>query len=378
MKIDWVNRNSSCLFTAVYGCPHKQFRKHLWADLNLMAASISSPWLLAGDFNAILGPDERRGGLTRRAQGCQSFNHFLHSNGLLDMGFNPKFTWRRGTLLMRLDRAICNPDWLHAFPDYEVDHFPKIHSDHRPILICLVTQRQQSPAHKPFKFLASWLTHPDFSSLVQQSWSQEDCIMNSIKSFSDEALRWNTETFGVIGKCKRRLLSRIRGIQVKWEDQPNSSYDFLSELELSLKDEFEAVCFQEVLLWLQKSSSDWICLGDRNTHYYHMKALLRRKRNCISQLKNREGIWMKDEAILANHAKEFFNTLYSLEDPVFHPPPVRGAFLKIVDHHLLALERTVTLDETKHSLFEMKPLKSLGDDGLHAIFLSISMEHRWP
>ncbi|KAI9126645.1 hypothetical protein K1719_002241 [Acacia pycnantha] len=95
--------------TAFFGCPQQQYRKFLWQDLDLLTDNISSPWLLAGDFNAILSSDERRGGATHRARGCNFFNEFIHSNGLMDMGSNgPKFTWPRGTLLMRLDRAICN------------------------------------------------------------------------------------------------------------------------------------------------------------------------------------------------------------------------------------------------------------------------------
>ncbi|KAI9093163.1 hypothetical protein K1719_027177 [Acacia pycnantha] len=40
-------------------CPQKQFRNILWQDLDLLADGISSPWMLAGDFNAILHCHER-------------------------------------------------------------------------------------------------------------------------------------------------------------------------------------------------------------------------------------------------------------------------------------------------------------------------------
>ncbi|KAI9077290.1 hypothetical protein K1719_040734 [Acacia pycnantha] len=243
MEVSWVTKKSRCLFTAIYGSPQKQFRRYLWDDLSQLASSIHSPWLLVGDFNAILSANERRGRSSRRAQGCASFNKFIHYNGFLDMGStSPSFTWKRGTLLMRLDRAICNSDWVQSFPHYGVDHLPKVFSDHRPILINLNldSQRHISPFNKPFRFMAPWLTHPDFSPLVQRIWRGNGDILNCITSFTEEVQRWNLETFGAIGKRKRKLLNRIRGIQTRLEGHPNN-YDFLTDLDLSLRDEFENV-----------------------------------------------------------------------------------------------------------------------------------------
>ncbi|KAI9076521.1 hypothetical protein K1719_041507 [Acacia pycnantha] len=163
--------------------------------------------------------------------------------------------------------------------------------------------------------------------------------MHCIRSFTEEVSRWNIEHFGAIGQRKRKLLNRIRGIQTRLENFPNNTSDFLSDLDLSLREEFENICFQEELLWLQKSSSEGICLGDRNTHYYHMKALIRRKKNRITHLKDKNGVWMEDEVTLATHARDFFISLYSLDGTIYTPLSLRGVFPKIPDHHLLALER---------------------------------------
>ncbi|KAI9125777.1 hypothetical protein K1719_003195 [Acacia pycnantha] len=323
MEVSWVHHGSTFLFTAVYGSPHKKFRQFLWQDLQLIANNLSSPWLLAGDFNAILSPDERRGGATHRACGCVSFNNFIHNNGLVDLGSKgPKFTWRRGTLLMRLDRAICNTEWAHAFPQVEVSHLPKLLSDHRPILIN-TGLHQSGPSSRPFRFLAPWLSHPDFPKLVERIWNSNTNILTCLNKFTEEAQKWNHEIFGAIGKRKRSLLNRINGIQTRLEDPAYVPSEFLSNLDTTLKEEFEDVCFQEELLWIQKSSSDWLCLGDRNTHYYQTKALIRKKRNRITQLKNSDGVWLTDEQSLANLAEKSFKDLFSLDDPTFSPLSIR-------------------------------------------------------
>ncbi|KAI9125645.1 hypothetical protein K1719_003063 [Acacia pycnantha] len=96
-------------------------------------------------------------------------------------------------------------------------------------------------------------------------------------------------------KRKRHLFNHIRGIQTKLEDPAYAFSEFLSNLDLSLREELEEVFLQEELLWIQKSSLYWLCLGDPNTHDYQTKALIHRKRNSISQLKNQEEVWLKDE-----------------------------------------------------------------------------------
>ena len=45
--------------TVVYGFYTIEQRKSLWTDLNLMAQSISQPWIIVGDFNALMSPKDR-------------------------------------------------------------------------------------------------------------------------------------------------------------------------------------------------------------------------------------------------------------------------------------------------------------------------------
>ncbi|KAI9086687.1 hypothetical protein K1719_031281 [Acacia pycnantha] len=246
---------------------------------------------------------------------------------------------------MRLDRAICNSEWVQEFPQCEVDHLAKVLSDHRPFLIHLGFRQSPSPSPKTFRFLASWISHPGFSQLIERTWNDECGLLNCIANSTVEIQKWNDATFGAIGKRKHRLLNRIQGIQSKLEDPDNTFADSLSNLEMSLKEELEEVCFQEELLWLQKSSSEWICLGDRNTHYYHLKALIRRRRNRISQLKNHDGLWLTNDECQAAHVRQFFKELYSLEDPIASPLSSRGMFPTLADSQLMAMTRVVTLEE---------------------------------
>ncbi|KAI9086987.1 hypothetical protein K1719_031148 [Acacia pycnantha] len=98
---------------------------------------------------------------------------------------------------------------------------------------------QVSPSPSQFKFLAAWLTHPDFSSIVHRVWSSESDLLTSINSFTSVIRQWNAEVFGSIGKRKRRIFSRLNGIQSQLENHPEEPADSLADLEASLRDELE-------------------------------------------------------------------------------------------------------------------------------------------
>ncbi|KAI9088275.1 hypothetical protein K1719_029996 [Acacia pycnantha] len=187
--------------------------------------------------------------------------------------------------------------------------------------------------------MAPWLTHADFSSIVRRIWSLEGDLNSCIVKFKNEMQIWNSETFGHIGKRKRALLRRLTGLQAKLEDLANAPSDFLNDLEISLREEFEEVCLQEELLWIQKSTSDWVCLGDRNTNYFHMKALLRRKKKFISKLKQANSSWVSNEDQLSNLARQFFIDLYSIDDPLFTPLSLNGSFPTIPESMSLLLDK---------------------------------------
>lgn len=64
-----------------------------------------TPWMVIGDFNAILSSDEKNGGLSIGKR-CPYFCDFVDSSNLHDLDFRgPPFTWHKGHLFERLDRA---------------------------------------------------------------------------------------------------------------------------------------------------------------------------------------------------------------------------------------------------------------------------------
>lgn len=83
------------------------------------------PWVLVGEFNSFLSSDEKREGRPT-VSSCKLFQNFIQGNGLRDLGFKgSKFTWRRGVVFERLDRAIRTCEWFCSFPDTILFHLPQ-------------------------------------------------------------------------------------------------------------------------------------------------------------------------------------------------------------------------------------------------------------
>lgn len=170
-------QNAKWILTAVYASPKLVLRRSLWLYLEELGRVMSLPWLLLGDFNQVLRRSEKRGGGPLRAQNTHQFAHMISVYALLDLGFSgPAFTWdnmRQGccNIKERLDRALCNHDWVQLFSAATVQHLPCTRSDHVPLLL-------SSPASSPLRHLpdlcrlsAAWFDQPSFISLVEHTWS---------------------------------------------------------------------------------------------------------------------------------------------------------------------------------------------------------------
>ena len=146
------------------------------------------------------------------------FRQWFDGHQIFDLKFKgPRFTWSRGFLLKRLDRAICNNAWLSKFSDNSVLHLPKVASDHRPVLVWFERVVWRHHGNRPFRFLASWLTNDHFNNFVKQTWDPQASYSDAASTFVKNVKVWNREVFGNIFQRKRILMARINGIQAALE-----------------------------------------------------------------------------------------------------------------------------------------------------------------
>ncbi|XP_061337779.1 uncharacterized protein LOC133284726 [Gastrolobium bilobum] len=134
--VQYLDSMKSDLITFIYGSPRRMERKVLWEELISLSLSVDSPWLVMGDFNSILSGSEKVGGKEVCWNSMAEMRHCLIDCNINDMGFKGSdFTWKRGKLHERLDRACSNEEWNIAWPNRIISHLPYFDSDHRPLLL---------------------------------------------------------------------------------------------------------------------------------------------------------------------------------------------------------------------------------------------------
>lgn len=92
----------------VYDSPNRKKCQDMWSSLRTSRLVGQTPWVIIGDVNAILASNEKVRG-TSLGKRCPHFGDFIDSTDLHHLGFRGSpFTWHRGNLFERLDRAFGN------------------------------------------------------------------------------------------------------------------------------------------------------------------------------------------------------------------------------------------------------------------------------
>ena len=65
------------------------------------------------------------------------------------------------------------------------------------------------------------------------------------------------------------------------------------------------------MLWLQRSRSIWLPIGDKNTKYFHQRASQRRKKSTIEGLHDSNGVWCTNTGEIAAIAEAYYKGLFT-------------------------------------------------------------------
>ncbi|KAL4348042.1 hypothetical protein GQ457_17G005950 [Hibiscus cannabinus] len=330
-----VDAKKRFFITCVYASPNRRNQDVLWGQLLALRPGANVAWVLGGDFNSILNVTEHMGGSSRRDGVSSKFGDFIREANLNDLGFQgPRYTWKHGSLHQRLDRCIGNDEWWNMWPSSQVMHLSRLGSDHR--LILLVTEPSVAPPRRTsFKYLAAWQHHGGFEEMLAANWRLDEQIVDNIAQFHTAARKWNHDSFGHISRRKFSLLARIRGIERVNE---TSAVPVISDLEECLKRDLDEVLRQEESLWLQRSRSEWIADGDRNTKYYHRITKANYRRKMCHMIKLEHNQWCQDPTLIREgvfrlpDCSDHSHGYLVLKAPLIKPPKPFKFFNFWADH----------------------------------------------
>lgn len=151
------------LVSVIYNGTRLSSQISLWSELSKLS-SFNFPWLIIGDFDSITSPHEHKGGSYRHySRKAGLFLSFIDNNDLLNLHFTgPNFTWCNNRTSSarrwaRFDRCLVNLAWYSIFNSYALTHFPRLFSDHAPLLLAIHTNMPRKPGL--FRFDNFWLEY---------------------------------------------------------------------------------------------------------------------------------------------------------------------------------------------------------------------------
>lgn len=199
-----------------------------------------------------------------------------------------KFTWCNSQTRekwSRIDRFLLNYEWLQNF-NFKLWGLPRSLSDHCPIIL-MEDDRDWGP--RPFRFLNAWASHPNFVTLVKQTWSESQvegwagyrCLMK-FKALKQKLNVWNTAVFGKVESQLKAAEEEAHAIELIAEERALLGNKQVRSQEL-MGEIWRLNKFLE-RIWLQKSRINWVTQGDRNRRYFHIMACNRNSKNSLCSI----------------------------------------------------------------------------------------------
>lgn len=202
------------------------------------------------------------------------------------MGFNGKcFTWENmqdgfSLIKERIDRAVANAKWIKIYPKTCIRHLRKEESDHCPILF--QTRHVELKTNRPFRFFQAWTSEASSKQIVYNAWNEDDRggmhnyqLHRSLNTTANHMRKWNRVALGSATVRIKELEAELDSLQ---DNEENSSK------QVQISEELNIQRLRLKSINKQKSRELWLKLGDRNSKFFHISTLVRRRRNRINAI----------------------------------------------------------------------------------------------
>ncbi|KAK3193017.1 hypothetical protein Dsin_024327 [Dipteronia sinensis] len=172
------------------------------------------------------------------------------------------------------------------------------------------------------------------------------------------------EKFGSLEKLISSKREDLEALIVKARE--NGIYQEIGRVE----GELDNLLSNDEIYWRQRSRSDWLAAGDKNSRYFHRKASARKRKNWIETLEDEGGRKFTDEKCIFETVCNYFESLFSSSSPSAEDFGLCSEVItsRIGLHMRHELEKWFVAEEVWLTVFNLGPTKALGHDGFHALF----------
>ncbi|KAL0313714.1 UNVERIFIED_CONTAM: Retrovirus-related Pol polyprotein from type-2 retrotransposable element R2DM [Sesamum calycinum] len=336
------------LITVVYGANEVSARRELWQGLIELAASVNLPWLVGGDFNAVLDMSEVSGASGDIRVAMHEFNDCIMQTGLISLPMQgERFSWHNcstdgRSLWKRLDRMFVNDAWLERWPNLFYTCLTPRTSDHSPLVLkgdsrdVQVTPSNGTPMYSVTRKLKA--LKPVFR---QQRRKKGDLAMN-------------VKLAAGFLEIAQKLLQT---------DRHNS---LLLQLENCCRLVYLKATQLEHVMLRQRAKLQWLKGGDQCSKVFFRRVATRRANKHLIQISDSDGLVQTDPTIINSVFVTYFQDLLGGDrtervlDLHYLRPWARHI---LTEEEAYALIRPVTVDDVKKAMFDIEEDKAPGPDG---------------
>ncbi|GLT85577.1 hypothetical protein SLE2022_037640 [Rubroshorea leprosula] len=359
--------SNSWHFSFIYGEPNVQLRRTMWSRMMNFRRPISIPWLIMGDLNLVGDSSEKQGRRPPLVTDRRLLEELICTCSLREVGYRgSKYTWVRGNIKERLDRALINDEWGRLFPNAQLFHGTRIGSDHCPLLLSLKAMPIITKKH--FRYELKWQLQDGYEGAITQGWMTDRFgsplyRMNAKISHCKKYLKeWSKSTSGHTRQELEQLQQELEGLQQEEQSELNLSRQKL------LVDRIHSLWMQEEAYWFQRARTNWLQFGDKNSKFFHTIASRRRQNNYIFQLKDDQGQLVEGAELLTNHVLSYFQQAYASSN-TGNFTQLTGLISPTVTAEMNQdLCRSVSEEEIRSAVFQLGAFKAPGVDGFPGCF----------
>ncbi|KAK4383961.1 hypothetical protein Sango_3103900 [Sesamum angolense] len=273
------------------------------------------PWLVGGDFNAVLDMSDVSGASGDIRVAMNEFNDCILQTGLYSLPMQgERFTWHNcsldgRSLWKRLDRLLVNDVWMDRWPNLFYTCLTPRTSDHSPLVL-------------------KGTVHP------------------------------------VIGTLMYSVTRKLKALKSIFRQQRRCKGDLAMNVKLAAG-------------FLERAKLQWLKGGDQCSKVFFRRVATRRANKRIFQISDDNGNEQTEPTIISSIFVDFFQGLLGGDrtdraiDLRYLRPWARHI---LMDDEARAIIRPVTIDEVKTAFFNIEEDKTPGPDGFSLGFFKAA----WP
>ncbi|MFS7958360.1 putative RNA-directed DNA polymerase [Helianthus anomalus] len=348
-------------------------KRALWSRILDAKSGGSGLWVVAGDFNAVRGAEERKN--SKYKPGCaRDFNSFIFNADLCDYDLKgSKFTFmvegEKGKKFSKIDRVLVCKNFQNQWPEACLRALPRVHSDHNPLLL-IVKDLNFGP--KPFRFFSSWLDRPDFDKVVISALTEvsfngppDVILIQKLRYLRKKIKLWRDEIRRKEGEEEEKARNELEELEAIMEERDLSDEEEWIRLE----------CKKNLLLLKDNKAKDmkersrvkWAMDGDDNTTFFHGMVNNKKSSNAIPGLLIND-VWVSKPKKVKKAVFDFFRKNFKEDSPV--RPEVDCAFdNKLSEYDANSLIEKFSAEEIKKGVFECGSDRAPGPDGFNMKFV---------